>query len=237
MDYILSPCVQLFRYDIVEPPKEFSKEFKNPSYTNYGSDLGPKNTAGLFFFYNGKSTAIQVGKNNLKKGDYIEQHKIWITTVNPICDLKLLDIRSVETVTQLYVTLLNNDIDIFRSDFYKIQACFPSVPMSQIRNQVIELFELSKKQGNCLNKDIQRKRDLSCEIENFFETLTDPEKVKYACQQLTDFDNGILFRDMLIKKGYQGMIFNESDKSVGSDTICLLDISNFKKLSCEELFL
>jgi len=49
-DYILEPENQLYRYDIVQPPKEWSTVFKNPEYVY--PDTGIKNQIDAFFFFN-----------------------------------------------------------------------------------------------------------------------------------------------------------------------------------------
>ena len=52
----------LYRYDLVEPPIEWSKSFKSIE-KNYIDGLDHKNKADLFFFTDSKVIAHDLGKN------------------------------------------------------------------------------------------------------------------------------------------------------------------------------
>lgn len=233
MEYILTDKVRLFRYDLVQPPKAFSNEFKNPQYEGFGHNLGPKNVANLFFFFNGRETAMRVGNNAVASNT--NYNALWLTEAKTICDLRLLDIRNVSSVANLYVTLLNNEIDIFIPNFYKIMDPTTRVPMSTIRDKVFEYWKLTKQNVEKSNAKFKRIRTLYSEIENFFYPLLGVNRQNYACQQLTDFGNGKIFKEILLKKKYQGLIFNENAKEPNSDTVCLFDSSILQIVSCEKI--
>ena len=209
---------QLYRYDIIEPPaKGWSQSFKSPIYNNYGYDLGPKNEIGAFFFFDDKAETTAVAKNVFyKKGSMIRDlnpdGKIWITQTTNIEDLVMLDLTKCNDIVSLYVNLWINQIDIFNSKLYSI-SLFGSKQMSQIRDSVefIANYHLEKKSNLYWEHKYK--------IINFNSEFDDKEKLRHACQELTDFCNGQIFKKLLERKGFDGYIFKESD----ANTFCIFN--------------
>ena len=224
---------QLYRYDIVKPPEEgWCHTFKSPIYNNYGFDLGPKNEIGAFFFFDDETETKAVAKNVLnKKGcmirDFNPDMKIWITQTTTTEDLVMLDLSKCNDVVELYVNLWINQIDIFKSNFYSIRQ-FGSKPMSQIRDNVEFIANhLSEKSSIPYMKH-------KCQIINFNMEFDDKEQLRFACQELTDFCNGQIFKDLLESKRIDGYIFKESD----ANTFCIFECEklSFPKTEIIRLF-
>ena len=213
----------LYRYDIVRPPfSDWTDEYKSLIYDNYQNDVGPKNAIGAFFFFDDRTTAIEVARNVLKQKEWIKEVNpnlnIWLTTTIIQDDICMLDLSGCQNIVELYVSLWNNGIDIFREDFYKFGDWLGSKPLSLLLEDIKYLaFANGKKEKNKVST-------CKCNIENFYNTYEDKEKLPYACQELTDFSNGKIFKELLEEKGIEGYIFQETD----AKTFCIF---NSKRLS------
>lgn len=213
----------LYRYDIVQPPAHgWNNDFKSPIYDNYMREVGPKNSIGAFFFFDDKTTAIEVAKNILKQKEWIKDLNpdlnIWLTTAYIREDLYMLDLSGCNDVVDLYVNLWNENIDIFRDDFYKYGDIFGSKPMSQLRQDVKQIADNDNGGRNSI-------ATCKCNIFNFYNTFEDKKILPFACQELTDFSNGGIFKELLENKGYEGYIFRETD----ANTFCLFNPNKLSK--------
>ena len=210
--------IKLFRYDITEPPKTgWDKDFKSPVYC--WDEEGAKNNIGAIFLFDKENIAVDVARNVIKqKEQFIKEFNFSLTRTVVKDDLRMLDLTACKDLVDLYITLWNNDINIFRKDFYKFDKWFGSKPMSLLLEDIKYLaLEDGKKEKNKVST-------CKCNIENFYNTYEDKEKLPYACQELTDFSNGKIFKELLEEKGIDGYIFQETD----ANTFCIF---NSKKLS------
>ena len=85
----------------------------------------------------------------------------------------------------------------------------------------------------CVDNDETKSSKLiecKCEILNLYNCIDENNQLAYACQGLTDFSNGIIFKDILEEKGFDGYIFQETD----AKTFCLF---NSHKLSLPKVSL
>ena len=225
---IISAGFPLYRYDITRSPKgKWDKDYKSLIY--YWPDAGPKNEIGAFFFFDTEYEAVEVGREVLgKKKDMIRDNNpklsIWITNTVTHENLYMLDLSKCKNVVDLYVTLWNEQIDIFRDDFYRFDSLNGSVPLSQIKEHVACLATHNDETKS--SKLIECK----CEILNLYNCIDENNQLAYACQGLTDFSNGIIFKDILEEKGFDGYIFQETD----AKTFCLF---NSHKLSLPKVSL
>ncbi len=80
-----------------------------------------------------------------------------------------------------------------------------------------------------LNRDHCEIINTTNEIGQFFHGN---HRIDYFGQLLTDFTNGIVFKDMLLSKGYDGYIFRESHDS---PTYCILDSDALSKPIHQEI--
>ena len=179
------------------------------------NSIRPKNEIGAFFFFDKEDDAIVVGKNTLKQKEsslIIDNPSLslWITQTKTIEEIKLLDLTACDDIVDLYVSLYLLDIDIFRDDFYKITE-IDMEPLSQIKEDVVYISEN--------RSTIKTYKQLVCEnrVANFYNTINEKEQLGFACQQLTDFGNGNIFKMILEKKGFDGYMFYEAE----STTFCV----------------
>ena len=221
---ILHKGTKLFRYDLECPPEYWSTEFKSLIYRNF--DLGAKNKCGAFFFFNKKEEAVNVAKIVVDErreilDDNIWTGEVWLTETEIKDEMALLDLSNMKDVTDLYVTLWNNNIDVFTDYFFKIAPYMPSIPISKIKKDVVLLAEF--RQGK--NKNRVKANESKYNILNFAYGNNNQEKLRYALQQLTDFDNGIIFIETLKSIYLEGYIFKETNK----DTIVLFESKKLKQ--------
>lgn len=214
--------ISLYRYDIECPPSEWSTNFKS-SFYNF-PDLGFKNKVGAFFFFDNLQETVSYASNKLSECEQIVIEKdprktIWITRTQISQSVNLLDFRKIKDVCSLYIFLIKSGIDIFIDEFRKTEFCMPSVPYATIKEAVFDL-------SNHINIEENRYK-----IMNFSYGNNEFEKLKYAFQQLTDFSNGIIFKNILTEKGFDGYIFKESE----ANTYCIFDSFNLGSRCCKQL--
>lgn len=215
----ISVETQLYRYDVIQPPTEgWSNDYKSPIYEY---EHGPKNEIGAFYFFDSRNVSIEVGKNVIdKKKELIKENNpelsLWITSTRNFEELIMLDLSHCSDVIDLYISLWNEGIDVFRDDFYKFSR-FSTSKLSQIREDV---EYLSRHKESSSDKTLTCK----CNISNLFHEYEEKDKLGYASQGLTDFCNGKIFKDLLEERGLEGYIFRETD----ANTYCLF---NSEKLS------
>ena len=207
---LVTKGLPLYRYDIIQPSKAWDVNFKSPIYCS--EDNSPKNEIGAFFFYDNEKETIAVAKNVVnQKRDFISSFNpnlsIWMTKTVLEKDFQMLDLSECQDIVELYVTLWNEEINIFREDFYKYDALFPPRPMKIILD---DIRYIASHNENKLNKS-DRLNESKCKILNFFSSFGDNEKLHYAGQLLTDFSNGRIFRELLEQKELDGYIFRETD--------------------------
>lgn len=204
---------KLYRYDLIRPPMNWSPRFKSPIYIF--DDIGPKNAVGFYFFFASRDETLLVGNNVLKeKNAYSE---LWLTETSITKDINMLDLSKCHNVVDLYVDLWKYGIDIFTDSFYQIVAYRASQPLSRIRAQVENIAKLG-----C---DKMKVSECEFDIWKFAYGADETEKLRYALQQLTDFDNGFVFKELLISRGLDGYIFRETD----TETFALIDSSSLSK--------
>lgn len=208
--------IKLYRYDVVEPPKEgWETSYKSPIYIwDYE---GPKNEIGAFFLFDNKKGALDIGKIVLdRKDDFLKsfnpQLSIWLTETTITKDIQMLDLTECKDVVDMYITLWKEHINVFRSDFYKFDRFLGSKPLSQLLDDVSFLAN-----GN--TDDRSKRETCKCNIYNFYDTYDDKMQLSFACQELTDFSNGSIFKMILENKGLDGYIFKESK----ANTFCFFN--------------
>lgn len=223
---IINAGLLLYRYDVTEPPKGgWVQDYKSPIYC--WDDAGPKNEVGAFFFFDTENEAIEVGKNVLNQKEdviriYNPELSIWITKTITQDRLYLLDLSQCKNVVELYVTLWHEKINIFRDDFNRFDFLNGSKPLSLIKEYIRYIA--------CHDNEAKTDKRQECEynIYDFHNTIDESKQLAYACQGLTDFSNGTIFKALLGEKEFDGYIFRETD----ANTFCLF---NSNKLSVPEV--
>ena len=84
-------------------------------------------------------------------------------------------------------------------------------PLSHIKDDVAYIAE-----NYSFPKSLKQ---LECEsrVANFYNTIDEKDQLCFACQQLTDFENGFIFKKILQDKGFDGYMFHEAE----STTFCI----------------
>lgn len=223
-DFFLQPGEKLYRYDIKEPPKEWSTNFKNPEYV-YTGTRGVKNQIGAFFFFNSRNQAVNTAQCAFRK------HKntadgVWITKCTIKESIRLLDLRDSIICIELLAAFDKAGFAIF-SDKLK---SWEGVPFSRIANTIQPVEDIILADTNWIyDKEVKKKVQVS--ISEMQKILNiENTHIGYLLQLLTDFSNGTYFRKILQDNMYEGYIFNETNHPTpieGSDTICIF---NSKKI-------
>lgn len=199
---------QLFRYCTSQPPELWSKDYKDPHYSSKRfPNWGNKNAIGAFFFFNNKNMAVNTARkviiDNIKynggKGDY------WITSTNLLKPILLLDLSSIGTCLELICALNDIGIDILTDDY--------------VSKGIDKKYSLLKEyiENPVQNEDI----GINAKVQEILGV--DNLCIGGGCQLLTDFSNGIHFKNVLTEKGYDGYIFNECPNLPNIHTICLFE--------------
>ena len=226
-DYILEPGSQLYRYDIIQPPKEWSTDYTNPEYSY--PHTGSKNQIGAFFFFNSAYTALETGKcalvNEKKKG--VSYHGIWLTKCVIKTSVKLLDLRDSIVCIELLAALNKAGFTIYSDEL----KSWDGIPFSKLANIIQPVEDIVLLDTSWVNNE-ETTRKVQKSIMEMQKTLKiENTHIGHLLQLLTDFSNGFYFRKVLLDKGYEGYIFNETNRpfsGIGTDTICIFDSTKFQ---------
>ena len=208
---IISKGTKLFRYCLGDNmPLEWTTHYHSPEY--HSPVYGEKNQIGAFFFYCDEVTARNVLNAAIKKAvsSGKKYNRITITTCQTIADLNLLDLTRCVRPVQVLNVLFDNDIDVLTTNFYKYLEG-TKVPFCTIRDCHKYIMDNERTKDRAVKNEINNRGN---KIDNFF-----------LCNMgylLTDFNNGHIFKEQLLDKGYEGYRFMEERSS---STICIFDSS------------
>ena len=230
-DYILPLGEKLYRYDIKEPPKEWSTDFKNPEYVC--SDAGIKNQIGAFFFFNSYHQAVKTAYCAIKKSVNIAKG-IWITECTTRRHIKLLDLRDICFCIELLAAFDKAGYPVLTDNFKSWKG--ESFADMQISIRSIEDIILENSLW-ATNQEYAKKIGIvAAEMERVLQIPND--HVGYLSQLLTDYSNGFHFKSMLQENGYEGYIFNETNNlfpAKGADSISVFLSRKINSPSCKKL--
>ena len=217
---ILSQGTKLYRYDVKKPPVEWRTDFKNIEY--HYPDHGAKNLFGGFFFFQGYGQALNTGKKALNNNPHFNE--LWLSECHITSDIRLLDLTQLQSVTAAIIVMRKIGIDVLTDDFHLIS---PTRLFSELRIDIERYDEIVKSDKwwnqQCLIDEISK---IIKHVEQFF---IDNKFLGFFGQCLTDFENGIHFRNLLESVPLEGYMFNESNGTSGSNTICLLSDNYLSK--------
>lgn len=197
----------LYRYVCIDiPPDEWTTDFKNPEYNH--KTKGVKNQIGSFFFYENEETAKKVASCVASR---LNCEKVTITSCHTLNDLNLFDLRcegdTIKTLEKLYdagINVLTDDYTKHNGEkFSNIKECYSHYCEVKNYDPIIICLIVEK-------------------IKAFFRIGNHSALGQF----LTDFDNGSIFKDELLKNGYDGYIFDEEQSS---SNICLFSSDNLSK--------
>jgi len=200
----------LYRGDSRETPPTWDSSFKNSIYCY--PQVGEKNKEGFIFLTN----SIDIAKHYTFDIGFI-------TTCTTKKELRIIDFSYCYNVFQMLLTLHYCGINVI-NEHYKLynntSASFKDFFEKSYNNLVDLIFPDHNNEENIVvNK-------LITEINDDIEKLNiinynHVESVGLLAQRLSDFDNGILFKNTLIEKKFSGYRFKEGADPRGH-TYCIL---------------
>jgi hypothetical protein len=212
--FILPIHQKLYRYCVgIEPPQEWSPDFKNPEYVHSPDRV--KNGIGAYFFYTNRETAIKVAacaKEKLLQENPISS-EAYITECNTTSQIELFDLQCKGDTTDMLNRLYDEGIDVLTNKY----VLHDGTPFEKVRSNYFYDYSLSPcPSAEEINEIVQRRINDPEILKTFFRI----GKYSRLGQYLTDYSNGIIFKGELISRGYEGYIFDEEQSS---PTICLFD--------------
>lgn len=211
----------LYRYDLELPPNEWSTDLKNFEYnfTNHGV----KNKAGLFFFTDSIDIANHLGINAAIKESRTEYY---LTTVKIEGAPNIIDFSSSINIFQMLCILEDLKIRKLLNEFETFINDFTFSNLNHFFDKIEFETDLTKKSNIIINN-----LRLS---ENSREALD----VSVFGQRLTDFDNGIKFRQIINESYSQidGYKWREFEDNRGL-TYCLFNSDKLSDKNTDKIIL
>ncbi len=220
-------AVHLHRYDVDCPPDDWNANFKNQEYvySDECDDLRIKNRIGAFFFFDNKATAYCTGTIAAKK---LNRNRIWLTETSIANEIQLLDFSHFENISSLLLAFDEIGFDVLTDRFRKFSSIGACKSFAELRPLVERIKQLDAKAAKT-DKDHFEIINTANKIGHFF---SGNHRIDYFGQLLSDFTNGIEFKEMLLSKGYDGYIFRESHDS---PTYCILNSDALSKPIHQEI--
>jgi len=209
---------KLFRYDLEQPPLEWSTTFHNNEDSYNDSILGYKNKAGLFFFTDSINIAVELGRIASEKEN---RDKYFLTTLEEFdFPVKLIDFSENDNIYFMLYSLMEMGIDVLTNQFKTFNNDQNFGEFKSIFNSAVSALK---------ENDIRKWRKL---IDQLRIGTNSGEHFHVFGQRLTDFDNGIVFK-YLVKSLYPDINgYRWKENHIGF-TYCLFDsdkLPNVKKV-------
>lgn len=206
----------LFRYDLKEPPADWDETYHSVEYT-YDTQIQHskvKNVVGAYFFYGNREVAQKTGCFAANKCGLT---KIWITETSVQEIVNLLDFTAIDNIPEIIYGLDRIGINILTDDFYRYKSFDNIISLSSIKDKFEEWKGLAIKE-DISKEEYSRQEALFNEISDLW-----INHIGLFCQSLTDFDNGVNFKQILQDKGLDGYMFRDSLSSLAESSICIFD--------------
>lgn len=193
---VLPKGMKFYRYDFGCPPDTWSANYKSREYQYEGN--GSKNKIGAFFFYDNIEDCERTARNaRVKHMDaQMTYTECYLTD-----DIKILDLRQAH-IRNMIDALFAEGIDVLRGDF--------------INHNNQKSYWIVRKAYRDLadNADWMKCFKLAKQLLDFWGSSNENGgNYGYFGQQLTDFDNGFIFKQLLEEKGFAGYCFYEGGRS------------------------
>lgn len=206
MKISISP--KLFRYDLDEPPVDWSTNFFSNEKNYYDPILGHKNKAGLFFFADSKDLAKRLGCIAAKREN---KDMYYLTQLDAFdAHVQLINFSKNDNIFFMLCTLIDMNIDVLSNKF----QTYNKLPKEQYFSDFKSIFELAE-----VEKDYNNKRQLLDQLK--IGTLS-VEDFGVFGQRLTDFDNGLAFKSLVksLDSDIDGYVWKENTEGL---TYCFFD--------------
>ncbi|WP_119790728.1 hypothetical protein [Flavobacterium anhuiense] len=217
---IINKNTDLFRYDLQVPPKNWGSEFFNEEYFFEG--LGHKNKAKLYFFTDSPAIANSLGQTACCEKECEYYYLPTLRTTEP---LRLIDFSRCISIFQMLCTLQDLNIDVLTDQFRTFENENTFLQLRTIFENISQEPDTQKKISLIYSLKVHSQGQYS--------------DVGLFGQRLTDFENGIKFRQ-IIKEIYpdaDGYIWREFNDPRGL-SYCLFDSEKLsEKLSISLIYI
>lgn len=210
-DKIILECRDvLYRYGLGHDyPNVWCNNIHNQEY--HFDELGDKNQIGAYFFYDNEDTARRVLdvaiENQKAQSEIVETATITSCRVQE--EIVLLDLYSgIDRCCNMISCLSDLNLNVVTDSFYNYQKKKSYTAIQGFLEQ-LPIEQRPNKGDDC--KIINAARSIDVFFDNSNSLLG---------QSLTDFENGVAFKELLINNDWEGYVFKEEDSS---NTYCLLD--------------
>lgn len=181
---------ELYRYDLAQPPTDLSTSFLSIEYE--GSEHVHKNQTGLFFFTDSSAIAEDLGKVASEK----KQKSEYFITQARAKNLRLIDFSQSFNIYQMLCVLKELNIDCLTTEFRTYEGENVFSTLKPFFDNVEAETNPIKKMALLNNLKVHSKSDIY--------------DISLFGQRLTDFKNGLEFKD---NRGLPYCLFN-ADKFV-----------------------
>lgn len=205
---------RLYRGDLTKPPTKWDDSFNLE--TNYGKkygEKGPKNKAGLYFFHDHIDVShsyaqnLLVKENKEKTDNFKTEYHITETCLKE--PIRIIDFSKCHSMFMITEVLFNNGIDVLTDKFINHQDNNPF-------SHFLEPYHKYKETNDSLH--LLKIRLIK---------KGDGYDYSYFGQAITDFENGVELKKLLVEKNLDGYRWREHDDPRGL-TYCLV---NSEKIS------
>ena len=203
-ELFLNENEHLYRYDISQPLDKWSDDFHSLEYT-YPDKY--KNQFGGYFFFRSEKHAQKIARKSLIKNN-ISQKGYWVTHAKVQKTLRLLNLLEYQTITAVFLEFFENNFDIFTEEFLVNPGVKVSPKMMVFKDMLQQAYLSMKnkksKDNLLISPDIEL---LKQQVESHYQSNLN---IGYLGQVLTDFENGLLFKQLLLDNNFEGYVFNEA---------------------------
>lgn len=215
LDLILSKGTPLYRYDLEKPPIDWDPSYKNLEYRDINIDGHSKNEGSLNFFFTDEQSTILTANQALKK--FPAYKGFYLTKTQLVKDLRLLDITGCKSALLMFQKLIVSQIDVFNEKYLLYDGVKSN--FSILRDPVYYNLALN---CNPIDREVEKIEENSKYIRESIEKYEQFGYYPFTLlgQLLTDYSNGVHFKQALQNKGFEGYSF---DETIGAHTVCLFD--------------
>ena len=199
--------MKFYRYDLCCPPDRWSTDYKSREYQY--EEHGEKNKIGAFFFYDNPADCERTAMSAIIKRPGTP---LWYTECYLTEDVRVLDLRQGH-IRKMIDALYAEGIDVLRGDFE-----------NHINRQTYLAVRKTYRDLENIN-DWIKEFALANQLKEFWGQSNEAGgRYDYFGQQLTDFGNGFVFKQLLGEKVFAGYCFYEggrNEKGEEATTYCL----------------
>ncbi len=215
----------IYRYDIASPPEKWSDDYRSLEYKDWIMGGHKKNHGGFYYFFSNKQVAVNTAKVACAKAN---KKEFILTECTITTHTYLLDLAGCRNTVLMFLKLKSLGIDVL-TDNYHIYTDHDCHALSLLKEPSEYILSESISSSD---KDIDLLEKYNNTIQSYLNIPGCPYSI--LGQTLTDFANGIKFKQELRDHYFDGYCF---DESIGGSTIRLLDSSKLSPPSQQRISL